>query len=413
MALAKTGTRRLGSVLLVGLSAITTLAAQEVDVKDIGTRRELFVDDYLIDRMTGCELRLHHPIPQAPAIVHDARWEGNLSCYHTVFRDGDRYRMYYRGTALSFARGVRKAHDDFACYAESDDGIHWRKPELGIVEFKGSTKNNIILSGYPAHNFAPFLDTSPNYPPDQKYKAFGGHQKKPGLYAFVSPDGVHWQKLTDAPVLTDGAFDSQNLAFWDSVRAEYRAYFRDFRRIAGVRLRDIKTAMSKDFVHWSKPEWCRYPGAPDEQLYTNQCTPYFRAPHLFVGFPMRYVDHGGQWSAWRDAHDHWPGIEERKQRFSAARDSRRYGTAVTDGLFMSSRDGRTFKRWRQAFLRPRPGSWAYGDSMFAWQLVETASNTPGTRWRAAGPATAPRYDATPSGWTASCPCTPGPKGRKC
>ncbi|MFA7003148.1 MAG: hypothetical protein WC429_03845, partial [Verrucomicrobiia bacterium] len=45
---------------------------------DIGSRRELFVDDALVEKLTGkAELRLHHPVPQEIAIVHDAPWEGS------------------------------------------------------------------------------------------------------------------------------------------------------------------------------------------------------------------------------------------------------------------------------------------------------------------------------------------------
>ena len=47
------------------------------EVIDIFSRRELFVDQYLIDRMEGTELKLHHPMPREVAIVHDAPWEGN------------------------------------------------------------------------------------------------------------------------------------------------------------------------------------------------------------------------------------------------------------------------------------------------------------------------------------------------
>ena len=59
-------------------------------------------------------------------------------------------------------------------------------------------------------------------------------------------------------------------------------------------VRDIMTATSTDFVHWSEPQWLRYPGSPDQELYTNQIAPYYRAPHLLMGFPMRYQDRG--WS---------------------------------------------------------------------------------------------------------------------
>src|SRR5580693_6240824 len=67
----------------------------------IGSRRELFVDDALVERLDGkAELRLHHPRPQGVVLVHDAPWEGSGSGYHSVFRDGGLYRMYYKAWHL-------------------------------------------------------------------------------------------------------------------------------------------------------------------------------------------------------------------------------------------------------------------------------------------------------------------------
>ena len=101
---------------------------------DIDKRRELFIDDFLIERMDGTALRLHGPAAGAVAIVHDALWEGNVCFYHTVIHDQDRYRMYYRGAHYTEADG--NIHRQVVCYAESDDGIHWTRPQLGLFEFK-------------------------------------------------------------------------------------------------------------------------------------------------------------------------------------------------------------------------------------------------------------------------------------
>jgi len=61
---------------------------------DLGTRRELFVDGALIERLSGrAELRLHQPAPREVALVTDAPWEGNATNYVTVFQDGSVYRM--------------------------------------------------------------------------------------------------------------------------------------------------------------------------------------------------------------------------------------------------------------------------------------------------------------------------------
>ena len=114
---------------------------------NIGSRRELFVDDYLIDRLDGAALKLHEPHPTGVAVAYEEPWEDRLCFYTTVLRDGDLYRMYYRGRMAGSWTG----------YAESSDGIHWTKPRLGLVDFDGSTANNVILTN--AVTFFPFLDT--------------------------------------------------------------------------------------------------------------------------------------------------------------------------------------------------------------------------------------------------------------
>jgi hypothetical protein len=347
-------------------------AEPEAGPIDIGSRRELLVDDHLIARMDGVRQVLHHPTPRGVALVHDAPWEGSGCGYHSIFRDGERYRMYYKAWQLTVeGKKVRQPHPLFTCYAESPDGIHWTKPDLGLVAFNGSKKNNIVIASgkidgvaTDAGHVAVFKDANPDAPPEARYKAILRSPGPKGLLAFRSPDGLHWHPMSDKPIITKGAFDSQNLAFWDPLRKEYRAYFRYFTEGR----RGILTATSKDFLHWSEPVPLVYPGAPREHLYTNQVEPYFRAPHLLIGFPTRYIDRG-----WTESTKRLPDAEHRRLRAGA---SRRYGTALTEGLFMTSRDGRTFHRWGEAFLRPgpeRPESWAYGDHYLGWGAVPTRS----------------------------------------
>lgn len=344
-------------------------------VVDIGDRRELFVDEYLIDEMRGgVGLCLHKPTPREVALVTDQPWEGNMCGYITVFRDDDVVRMYYKAHHTILDKGKMEQHPLLIAYAESKDGLCWQKPDLGLFAFDGSRHNNIVWEGKGEerkgiHGFAPFKDAHPACSSEARYKAVGAAKRSgDGLYAMVSPDGLRWSMLREEPIITQGAFDSQNLAFWDPVREEYRAYVRGFRDGC----RDILTATSDDFIHWTDPVWLEYPDAPEEQLYTNQITPYHRVPHLFIGFPTRYTER-----AWSESIEALPELEHRRLRSSI---SPRYGTALTDGLFMSSRDGRTFKRWGEAFIRPglRPrDNWTYGDNYQNWGVVETASELPG------------------------------------
>ena len=89
---------------------------------------------------------------------------------------------------------------------------------------------------------------------------------------------------------------------------------------------------------------------------------------ILVGFPMRYVE--------RDVPASQQALPEPEHRALRKSINPRYGTAITEGLFMASRDGVKFKRWNEAFLRPgieRPGTWNYGHQALSWPPVETKS----------------------------------------
>ena len=100
---------------------------------DIGSRLELFVDDYLIDRTTGADLTLHRPEAQEVVLRYDQPWEGNSCNYITVFRDGDLYRMYYQALHVDFSQSTFIQRPEVICYAESEDGVNWDRPSLGLV----------------------------------------------------------------------------------------------------------------------------------------------------------------------------------------------------------------------------------------------------------------------------------------
>ncbi len=322
----------------------------------------------------------------------DAPWEGSGCGYHSIFKDDDKYRMYYKAYNLDVQQGGKLGPNtsNFTCYAESDDGIHWKRLDLGLFDFAkiGSKNNNIVISTARQHWMK---DSKPD--PVHPRRLYGTKtplgllmrntrrhilrsEDPQGLLVLKSADGIHWSLLADQPVIKDGVFDSQNLAFWDPTIKKYRAYWRYFTegnadnswKVAGYR--DIRTATSDDLIHWDKSQNLTYGDAPPEHLYTNQIKPYYRAPHILVGFPSRYIERG-----WTKSMNALPEFKHRKTRSSI---DNRYGMAITEGLFMTSRDGINFKRWQEAFLRPgieRNGTWAYGNQYIAWQMVETKSTT--------------------------------------
>ena len=350
---------------------------------EVGMNRQLFIDDYMIEHLdSALQLKLHHPDAQELSVLFDKSWEGNACDFVSVFMDDKVYRMYY-GALQYTIKGSKIADDShpyFLCYIESEDGIHWHRPDLGLIEFNGSKKNNIIIDDrnvgvatpYPV-SAAMFKDENPLAPPDARYKTmirnYSTKRSVPnGLLPMKSPDGIHWTLMSERPVLTDGEFDSQNLAFWDAERKEYRAYW----RYKINYIREIRTAVSKDFIHWTNVQDLHYIDSPLEELYTNVVKPYYRAPQIFIGLPVRYIDRGPS-----PIIEELPNPQNRKSRSAA---ETRFGSALTESLFMSSRDGVLFNRWEEAFLRPgieRPGTWNYGQQFIAWSMVETKSELEG------------------------------------
>ena len=203
---------RLSLWFCFALTLVSALAFAE-DAIRIGSRLELLVDEHLIEHKKGeVALRLHQPIARNVALTTDAPWEGNACHYRSVFQDGSVYRMYYSGLHWQEGGEAEQAlasHPGFLLYAESRDGITWKKPELGLVSFKGSSQNNILLDPQalpeagidPAH-FSVFKDENAACPPEARYKAFIVGQKPRGLYPFQSADGLRFVPAQKTPVIT-------------------------------------------------------------------------------------------------------------------------------------------------------------------------------------------------------------------
>ncbi len=371
---------------------------------DIGNRRECFFDGFLIDgEKTTAERRLHKPTRKGVILELNKPWEGKYATFFsTVYAEG-KWRMYYVTTLTS--------KEKYICYAESTDGEHWIRPSLGIVEFAGSKDNNIIMNldmlrefeftGF--DNMSVFYDENPACPEDEKYKMVAWWQGHASLIALFSADGLHFTKsrfITD-----DGEFDSQNRAFWSSAHGKYFCYYRGEHEPDGnisvmdrsytdktanalfdpekflLRepgdgtfsfMRDVRVIESSDFINWSKQRKIETTGA-DYQLYNNCVFPYPRAPHILIGFPLRYVERKG----WTKNYDELCGKEARLDRL---KQMARLGLAVSDGLFMSSRDGYKFEKYDEALIPPpaeNPEAFVYGDGTASPALIEVPSNIPG------------------------------------
>jgi len=325
----------------------------------IGDRRELFLDYQLIDTLSDAWLQLNvqtlEPHSQDQA-VHFSGYPTDHErayAYSTVLHEPPLYRLYYRG----FAERASNAKETL-CYAESEDGVHFVKPDLGLHDVAGSRHNNVLLTDVTdgtAHNFTPMRDTRPGVPADQQYKALAGLDE--GLKAFVSGDGIHWQLLRDEPVIGPPAhsefnFDSQNVSFWSEAEQQYVAYFRTWKSgVEGVVLdfpelgtRWFSRTVSDDYIHWSEPEEVTPDNGCYEHIYTTQTHPYFRAPHHYIALCTRFVA---------------TGLDTFKNSVDIALMSSRPGTSVFNRSFMES------------FIRPglEPARWGNRFNYTAYQVV--------------------------------------------
>src|ERR1700722_18478148 len=304
---------------------------------ELGSRRELFWDRFLIARLIGGEWRRHEPIREGVAVKFDNPWEGEYSGYATVIKDENIYRMYYRGLPVATPDGSAEA---VVAYAESKDGMAWTKPDLDLFTVMGTRHNNVLLTNAPyTHNSSPFLDETPSAATEKKYKALGGTEVS-GLHAFQSADGIHWSPLQAGAVFTKGTFDSQNVAFWSVSEGRYLCYFRTWKKVGGKSYRWISRTTSKDFIHWTEPVGMDFGATPPEEFYTSGTHPYYRAPQIYIALAKRFFPDK-------------VALSEEQARTLVENPG--YRIASSDSIFMTTRGGSHYERtFLEAFIRPGP-----------------------------------------------------------
>ena len=359
-------------------------------------KRILCWDEKFIETNNGIIVLQHKPEKKNVALRCDDCWEGASNGYAGIMKVGDKYRMYYRAAAkeCDIDPKYQATAKESICVAESTDGIHFKKPNVGKYEYNGTKNNNIVYieDRYPfIDNFSVFYDENPDCPPDEKFKAlklvFGFHFENEfpnttfehsKLEYFASADGYDFRLIGFLPIYS--AFDSYNVLFWDKEEKQYRLYYRHYHHSDGSEftdddpvdgfndIRDVRLATSKDFKNWVRHGRIRFDeGQRDCALYTNQITRYYREPNTFIGFPVRYVDRVGDPKSF----EYMPLGDRHK---AVTEKFNREGTALTDCMIMTSQDGFTFNRRDEAFLTPgieTRYNWWYGDCYTVYGLVET------------------------------------------
>lgn len=319
------------------LSALCRFVAVSLGVSTwaVAMERHLFLDPAFVEQGEKVVLHVNPPREREVVIRPDRPWEQlMISFFLTVRDEGGKLRLWY------ICRD--KANHPNVAYAESQDGLTWTKPDLGIVEYEGSKANNLV--GLTSLEGVVFRD--PNASDAERY-AYVTHLWEEGMVRFYSPDGLHWNRDA-APLLHFGA-DTQNVTFWDERLGKYVLYLRGwyrgadrwkYRRIVRVETPSLTQPLPQEPTGQSLRLWGKdrvavigdeFPAvfAADEHdpkncdVYNLSAQPYPLDPRWMVGFPSMF------------------------QRERNASDGR------LEVQFTGSRDGITWHRYDRApYLRP-------------------------------------------------------------
>ncbi|QIM63844.1 hypothetical protein A1D29_01065 [Pasteurellaceae bacterium Orientalotternb1] len=204
--------------------------------------------------------------------------QGIYHCYYTLFVIDPSSTSIPREKRSEVSYSTKDRQVGLA-YARSTDGVHWEKPNLNLVEFEGSKKNNLIMRDVAGTGVL----YEPNEPdPNKRFKLITRKEKNKKMAVAFSPDGIHFSTLTEwqenSPVL--GA-DCHNSVFKDSRTNQYilstRLWASNFRVQAISR--------SDDFIHWSPLEEVLRGQGFDEQIYSMTV---FEYNDIYLGFASVY-----------------------------------------------------------------------------------------------------------------------------
>lgn len=265
--------------------------------KNIATNRVILFDDHFTESKRGFTTTMN-PAPwvQGPVIVPDQPWEvaGILgdSAVSVVDDDG-LIRLWYacphpstietnaasltpadlKGFDRKTLNDIQSAARMVLCYAESEDGVHFEKPKLDVIRYKGKRTNMIFVGRLGA---TVLRDTNPQCHANARYKLIHGHGPRlpniilgsdlpvrniyHAIYSSYSSDGIHWKTYPGPSV--PWYTDTTNVAYWDDQRGKYVAFMR---WNEGKVYKDGTTVMKKGGWKWraigrtESPDFRRFP----------------------------------------------------------------------------------------------------------------------------------------------------------
>jgi len=258
--------------------AASNVGAQESPDKtgqDFSRNRYLLLDSRIIDSTENAKLTVGavRKDKNNPLFKEDKPWEPRFDnpycsiiydedekiykCWYSIFtKSGPKEEFPGEGLASDKRAWVKwreGARGFGVCYATSKDGIHWEKPELGLIDFNGSKKNNIVIEY--THGVAVMKDLHET-DPRKRYKAIHPERKRSAVW--FSADGIHWGKKIDVGSIDNG--DTNQSVWWDPDIGKYVLITRHWGgakttgRYGRGGHRQKSRSVSSDFLNWSKPQ---------------------------------------------------------------------------------------------------------------------------------------------------------------
>jgi len=306
------------AVVAMTMACATPLtSAAEIDKGDSTCDRFLLLDSRIIDSTENAVLKVGtvEKHPANPLFREDREWEARFdNLYANIFYDKEEkvFKCWYQPFIYDGQKDApptiewdkvsymerRGRREDGLCYATSRDGLMWEKPELGLVDFEGSKKNNLVLRGI--HAMAIHKDPR-EQDPVRRYKAIGNRVMGKTLTA-TSPDGFHW---TDFESAVESRGDTMTSLFWSRILGRYLYVTRIYDG-----QRKVAISESKDFKTWTEIKLV-LEGTRNAQTY---CMVTFEHAGVFIGLPVIFrtgpVDRCHPELAWSPDGYTWHRIDE-------------------------------------------------------------------------------------------------------
>ncbi len=349
------------SVLAVGLQV--GLAAGPIDV---GSRKQLFIDHKFIAAGRGVKLTMNPPVKTNQPVLADwIPWEGEPGAasgsYASVMKEGNLIRIWGAGKKIlpaSYTEGGPVV--SLFSYAESRDGIHFVKPDPGLIAYDAG-KAEMGKYGRPV-GYSVWID--PKAPPNQRYKTQG--KNSGALCIYASPDGYRWT-FFDLQVI--GKCDTQSNIFWDEPLQKYLLYTRAAPYATKAeKNRAVRRLESTDVKNWTNEVIVMKTDEVDLATYD---TPTLRPPlDYYSAAVFRYPDGSADspFIMLADTYWHWKEYPPEIRNMGKGEAGNELAPAAIDVRLSVSRDGVSFERLggRKPFIGVGlEGTW---NSKWVWAL---------------------------------------------